>query len=374
MNEPSPEVELSVSQFVALHNQVLEYTMPEVVIVGELSSFRISKNKWVYFDLKDDEATVKFFGTVFQLPGPLEDGMLLRVRGRPRVHPQFGFSVTIENITPAGEGTIKRAADLLQRKLQAEGLFDLARKRPLPYPPTRIGIVASKESAAYADFMKIINVRWSGLDISLINVQVQGEIAPGQIADAVAQFNQLPEPPEVLILTRGGGSAEDLWAFNTELVTRAVAGSRIPTLVAIGHEVDVSLAELAADVRASTPSNAAELLVPDKRAVKQSLTANRQHLQQSLQQVFKHAKTLLEQARRQLHQTLEHSIRRSRASLELKQQVLQLLNPQVILQKGYVMVRDADGRVVRTKKTAQKLSSFQLHFADGILRVKPEGK
>jgi exodeoxyribonuclease VII large subunit len=373
MDESGQDIELSVSQFVALHNQMLEFAMPEVVILGELSSFRVSKNKWVYFDLKDDEATVKFFGTVFQVSAPLEDGMMLRVRGTPRVHPQFGFSITVQNITPAGEGTIKRAADLLQRKLQAEGLFDPARKRPLPYPPQHVGVVASKESAAYADFMKILRVRWSGLDISVINVQVQGEAAPAQITEAINQFNQLPEPPEVLVLTRGGGSAEDLWAFNTELVTRAVAGSRIPTLVAIGHEVDISLSELAADVRASTPSNAAELLVPDKTDVKRGLKTARQTLSQALVQTVKHARLQLTQTASQLGRAAEAATGRAAARLQLKKQVLELLNPQAILAKGFAIVRDNRGNIVRKKLTAEKLDDMTLQFTDGILHVKRGG-
>src|SRR5881227_1133905 len=143
-----PEVELSVGEFVALLNQTLEYAYPSVVIVGELANLRISKNRWVYFDLKDDLASVKFFGTVYQLPGPLEDGMLLRVRGQPRLHQLYGFSVNVLSMQPTGEGTIKRAAQLLQAKLTTEGLFDESRKRPLPYPPAHIGLVTSKQSAA----------------------------------------------------------------------------------------------------------------------------------------------------------------------------------------------------------------------------------
>src|SRR5665213_3602045 len=262
--ESNSEIELGVSDFVALLNQTLEYAYPGVVITGELANFRVSKNKWVYFDLKDELASVKFFGSVYNLPGPLEDGMLLRVRGQPRLHPLYGFSVTVSSIQPAGEGSIKRAAALLQAKLAAEGLFDESRKRPLPYPPSRIGLITSAQSAAYADFIKIINARWQGVEIQLIDVQVQGEVAPDQITAALERFNGEAEPPETIVIIRGGGSAEDLAAFSTEQVTRAVAASRVPTLVAIGHEIDLSLAELAADRRASTPSNAAELLVPDR--------------------------------------------------------------------------------------------------------------
>lgn len=362
--------ELSVSQFVALHNQVLDYTIPEVVIVGELSSFRISKNKWVYFDLKDDDSNVKFFGTIYQLPGPLEDGMLLRVRGMPRLHPKFGFSITIQSITPAGEGTIRRASDLLQRKLQAEGLFDPARKRQLPYPPERIGIITSKESAAFADFTKIINARWAGLEISLINVQVQGEVAPSQIADAITQFNQMANPPDVLVLTRGGGSAEDLWAFNTELVTRAVAACRIPTMVAIGHEIDISLAELAADVRASTPSNAAEIIVPDKAVVRQTLQLQSTNLRQAIGQIVKVHRLSLGQTMTELYRGLEHSLTYSSSALDSRRQMLDILNPKAILKKGYVIVRDSDGRAIRSKQTAILQTGLELEFIDGILSLK----
>src|SRR5665213_1728930 len=187
--EPDQTLELSVGEFVALLNQTLDYAYPNIVLTGELANLRVSKNRWVYFDLKDELATVKFFGTVYQLPGPLEDGMLLKVRGNPRLHPLYGFSVNVQSIQPAGEGTIRRAAELLQAKLAAEGLFDEARKRALPYPPARIGLVASRQSAAYADFVKILQARWQGIAIELIDVQVQGEVAPRQIVGAIEQFN-----------------------------------------------------------------------------------------------------------------------------------------------------------------------------------------
>ena len=366
------DLELTVSEFVALHNHVLEYTMPHVVITGELSSFRISKNRWVYFDLKDESASVKFFGTVYQLTGPLEDGMILKVQGTPRVHPQFGFSITITSIQLAGEGTIRRAFDLLQQKLVAEGLFDPARKRELPYPPQRIGVITSKESAAYADFSKILAARWGSLEITLANVQVQGEVAPAQIADAITQFNQLADPPEVLVITRGGGSMEDLWAFNTELVTRAVAGSRIPTLVAIGHEVDVSLAELAADQRASTPSNAAELLVPDKRAVAVQLSATRKSLGQLLSAAAKHAGVRLGQRSQQLDTLVAHRIEQAKRDVATHRQMLALLSPSGILARGYAIVRDESGEIVRSAAIGAGKTRLEVEFNDGTITVEPK--
>lgn len=333
------DVELSVSEFVATLNQSLEYAFSGVVITGELANLRVSKNRWVYFDLKDETATVKFFGTVYQLPGPLEDGMVLKVRGLPKLHNLYGFSVNVMNIALAGEGTIKRAAELLKKKLLAEGLFDEERKRRLPFPPSRIGLITSKQSAAYADFIKIINARWQGLDIELIDVQVQGEIAPEQITSALEQLNYLAEPPEVIILIRGGGSAEDLAAFSTEQVTRAVAASRVPTLVAIGHEIDLSLAELAADRRASTPSNAAELLVPDRSEVLRTLKLSLNHLEQAGQRQIQAAKASLDSARVEMDQSISARISRVKQTLESHAQLLNALNPESILRRGYAIVR-----------------------------------
>lgn len=349
----------SVSDFVATLNQTLEFAYPSVLIVGELANFRVSKNRWVYFDLKDELASVRFFGTVYNLPGPLEDGMLLRVRGYPRLHPLYNFSVTVQTMQPVGEGSIRRAADLLQAKLATEGLFDPLRKRPLPLPPQTIGLITSSESAAYHDFTKILNERWSGLDIQLFDVQVQGELAPVQIVEAIEYFNQRAQPPEVLVITRGGGSAEDLQAFSTELVTRAVAASRIPTLVAIGHEVDLSLAELAADQRASTPSNAAQLLVPDKRQELGRLTTNRDYLGQLLSGVVGQAQAELRHQSQQLAHAMQNYLQRERQALAGQTALLSALNPKAVLARGYAIVRAA-GKVVRnggkTLKTGQTIT------------------
>src|SRR5579872_1525695 len=147
---------ISVSEFIDLVNQTFEYAYPIVKIVGELTNFRVSKNKWLYFDLKDENSSLKFFGTVYNLKGPLEDGMLLRVTATPKMHNLYGFSMNVMDIEPVGEGSLKRAAELLQVKLAQEGLFDEAKKRPIAYPPQRIGLITSYQSAAYHDFLKIV--------------------------------------------------------------------------------------------------------------------------------------------------------------------------------------------------------------------------
>lgn len=346
MADHAQEIEVTVSEFVALFNQTLEFAYPSITITGELANLRISKNRWVYFDLKDEQCTVKFFGTVYQMPGPLEDGMILKVRGQPRLHNQYGFSITVQQIQPAGEGSIRKAADLLKAKLLKEGLFDESRKRTLPYPPQRVGLITSAQSAAYADFVKILGARWGGLDIELIDTQVQGEVAPQQIVAALAQFNSLSDPPEVIVVIRGGGSAEDLAAFSTEQVTRAVAASRVPTLVAIGHEIDISLAELAADQRASTPSNAAELLTPDRKYAQEELASITQTLGRSAQAQLTLANDELMSYGRELRRSVDDIFKNEQAQLDAVERLLIALSPEAVLRRGYAIVRQ-HGKAVR---------------------------
>lgn len=361
--DQTAELIMSVSDFVALTNQTLEFAFPTVVIEGELANFKVSKNRWVYFDLKDQESSVRFFGTVYNLPGPLEEGMLLKVRGQPRLHPQFGFSVTIQTIQPSGEGSIRKAADLLQQKLTAEGLFDPLRKRYIPYPPEHIVLITSTQSAAYADFTKIIAARWPLLRIEVIDVQVQGERAVSDIVRAFETANN--HNPEAVILIRGGGSADDLAAFSTEQVTRAVAGSRAPTMVAIGHEIDVSLAELAADVRASTPSNAAELLVPDRLHELKQVRATRRELGSALSQSLIVARGQIRQARRTGIERLLQIYGRAEQQLQSKKQLASALSPQTVLARGYAIVRTPAGKVIRTAQQARSAGIVKLTLSDG---------
>lgn len=361
-------IEVTVSQFVELFNQTLQYAFPSIVLVGELANYRVSRNRWVYFDLKDEDASVKFFGTVYQLPGPLEEGMMLRVKGQPRLHPLYGFSVTVQIIQPNGEGSLKRAADLLAEKLNKEGLFALERKRPIPYPPNHIGLITAQKSAAYADFTKILAARWQGIDIEVIDVLVQGENAPAQIQKAIEHFNERATAPDVLVIVRGGGSSEDLAAFNTEQVTRAVAASRVPTLVAIGHEVDVSLAELAADQRASTPSNAAELLVPDKRDVHKQAIRLSQDLYHACLSLIKQAYSGLDEANQNMALGLERRLLLAHRALDQDSRLLAVLSPEAILRRGYAIIR-TESSVVRSANQLSENAIVNIQFHDGLRRA-----
>lgn len=363
-----PELELSVSEFVASLNQTLEFAYSNVSIAGELANFRVSKGQWVYFDIKDEQASLKCFGTVFQLPGPLEGGILVKVRGLPKMHPQYGFSFNIQSIQPIGEGALKKIADLLALKLDKEGLFDESRKRPLPFPPSRIGLITSSESAAYADFVKIINERWSGVNIDLIDVVVQGELAPSSITTAISQFNELSDPPDVLVIIRGGGSAEDLWAFNTEQVTRAVAASRIPTLVAIGHEIDISLAELAADQRASTPSNAAQLIVPDRRQAMVALNNDSQKLHRAIEKFIDQTKQLLANKQDLLTDQVDQILSRAKEQLNTQIQLLAVLSPRAALDRGYAIVRQST-KLVRSGRNIIPGAILDISLIDADIKT-----
>lgn len=254
---------MTPTEFIGVVNQTLEYAYAPVMITGEVASFKVNQNKWVFFDLKDEESSVSCFMTLWSLRVPLEDGMKVMVRAVPKLTKWGKFSLTVDAIQPVGEGSLKKAYEMLKKKLTAEGLFDESKKRELPADLTRLGVISSTQAAGYADFVKILNARWGGIKIEVAHTQVQGLDAPDQIIRALNYFNERGEV-QVIAMLRGGGSADDLSCFNDEALVRAIAASRIPVITGIGHEVDESLCDLAADVRASTPSNAAEMLTRDR--------------------------------------------------------------------------------------------------------------
>lgn len=367
----SSELILAPSDFVALLNQTLEVAYPSVIIEGELTNFRLSKNKWLYFDLQDELASVKFFGAIYNLPGPLEDGLKVRVIGSPRLHPRFGFSINIQNIALAGEGSIKKAAQLLRAKLDAEGLFAPERKRPLPALPKKIGLITAGNSAAYGDFIKILDERWGGITVNLADIYVQGAKAPAQIIWAIEYFNELPDLPEVLVITRGGGSAEDLAAFSDERVVRAVAASRIPTVVAVGHEIDISLAELAADLRASTPSNAAQLLVPERSQAMSALASLSSSLQNSVADALNSHGEQLANNSALLKDQMSSLLKDTETNLSASQKLVKLFDPYAALRRGYAVIKKGS-RYVTSIKQLKPSDLLAIQLADGTIGAKVE--
>jgi exodeoxyribonuclease VII large subunit len=335
-----------VTGALAALNQTLEYAYPTITIIGELSEFRVSKGKWVYFDIKDESSKLKCFGTIYTLKMPLEDGMKIKLVGQPRIHNLYGFSLTILAVHPVGEGSIKKAKDALEAKLEKEGLFSEERKRLLPYPPESIALITSAQSAAYADFMKITNERWPLLDINLFDVSVQGAQAEDEIIAAIERASASEVLPDVLVLIRGGGSADDLSVFSMERLTRAVAMSRIPTLVAIGHEVDESLAELVSDARASTPSNAAELLVPDYKIVLSQLKDTQKFIRHIVENTLASEKDSLSNMATIISASCEQHIERQRAYIAHAQLRIESYHPRQVMRRGYALVRQS-GHLIR---------------------------
>jgi len=340
-------VPLSVTDAIALVNQTLEYAYPTVVVEGEVSSFKVNQGKFVFFDIKDSESSLGCFMMIFNLRVPLEDGMKIRVIARPTLTKWGKFSLTVRDIVPVGEGSIKRAFQLLKEKLDKEGLFAAERKRSLPYMPSRIGVISSTQAAGYGDFIKILSDRWGGMDIVVVHTQVQGADASRQIVSALKKLNELSEPVELIAVIRGGGSIDDLAVFNDGLLIRAVAASRAPVISGVGHEQDETLIDFVADERGSTPSNVAERIVPDKRAVTDQLSGNIELLiakmKHRVQVVHSHIELSLELAARSTVQSYERSFSRYAEMRRL----LSELDPRRALMRGYSLMRtEKNGPVV----------------------------
>lgn len=337
-NLPGTPPEFTVSQAVAVLNQVLATALPYIDIVGEVANYKVNQGKWVFFDLKDKDCILNCFMSIYNLRVALEDGMKVKVRARPSLTKWGRFSMTVQLIKPVGEGSIKKSFELLKKKLTAEGLFDQRRKRLLPKLPQHIGVISSVQAAGYADFIKILGARMSGLTIDVISVQVQGDVAADQIISAIHQMNELPNPPEVLAILRGGGSRDDLAVFDDEKLVRAIAASRIPTITGIGHEIDTTLADLASDLRASTPSNAAELLVLDRRELLAATTDKLYGMVQTLELQTKNQRNEMMRTLDRISQLTDRCLRDSKAHFAATAGALNAYNPRAALKRGYTLV------------------------------------
>ena len=329
----------SVSDFIAVLNQTLEFAYPTVEIEGEVSSYKVNQNKYVFFDIKDETGSLNCFMTVWQVRTPIEDGMKVVVSAVPKLT-QFGkFSLTVKSIRPSGEGALKKSFEILKKKLEDEGLFSDDRKRLLPRIPNNIALISSTQAAGYADFIKIINDRWGGLNIEVAHVQVQGKDSPDQIINALKYFNQRETLADVVVIIRGGGSAEDLAGFNDELLVREIAASRIPVLVGVGHEVDETLSDLVADYSAATPSNAAQILVPDRNEVIRSVKFLVQSIIPRLENNITKKIIEVQSQRMSIIDKIEGAINQDLTDLENVKKILIQLNPNIILKRGYAILR-----------------------------------
>ena len=379
---------LTVSEFNDYVNQTLEYAYPEVIIEGEISSFKVNQNKWVFFDLKDDSSTISCFMSIYQLKLPIQDGMLVKVHARPKLTQWGKFSITIMSIELSGEGSVKKAYEILKAKLDKEGIFSPDRKRLLPQFPKNIALITSRQAAAFNDFTTVLSDRWSGLNISHYQVQVQGEAAIDQIVAAVEYFNKQPDDYDALVIIRGGGSLEDLQVFQAEPIVRSIFASTIPTMVAIGHEDDVSLAELAADIRAATPTDAARRLVPDKKEFLDDITSSTLMQTELLRKTIVKSRIVLDSFNHSiliLFKSLQSTIANYQvgmtaamdrliaahwSSLDAVNAKLVSLNPEAVLQRGYAVVRGDGDSVVRNYQDISIGEQLNIKLSKGQLDVK----
>ena len=327
----------SVSDFQAVCNQIMETAFSGVVIEGEVASFKINQGKFVFFDLKDEQSSVGCFMMKFALRFPLEDGMKVRVCAVPKLTNWGKFSLTVQAIMPVGEGSLKKSFELLKKKLTSEGLFAPERKRPLPIPLTKIGVISSTQAAGYADFCKILNERWGGLEVQVAHTQVQGMVAADQIIRALKYFNERSEV-EVIAVIRGGGSADDLAVFNDEALVRAIAASKIPVITGIGHDVDESLCDLAADVVASTPSNAAQMLTRDRKEVIANCQADVKRINNLLNTKIDELVAQNRGEIERIEQQIVVKITSMEQEVQAQIKILAQLNPENVLARGYALV------------------------------------
>jgi len=408
-----PGAALSVTELNRRIKAMLDAGFGSLWVEGEISNYRPAASGHIYFTLKDagSQINVVFFkGSQRGLKTALKDGLKVRVFGEVTMYIERGqHQLVARMVEPASKGNLQEAFEALKARLSAEGLFDSSRKRPIPFLPRHIGIVTSPTGAALQDMLTVFNRRYPNLHILLAPVKVQGEGAAAEIARAIDLLNNRNDL-EVLIVGRGGGSIEDLWSFNEEVVARAIARSRIPVISAVGHEIDFTISDFVADLRAPTPSAAAELAVRPRSDLEDMINDQRRRLARSLENrllqfrnrltraahsyVFHEPRHLLHQRRQDLNQIRlrltsalqdvyrekqqrldsAHENITSRARIHVKEQRLVLsrlesqlraLGPLAVLERGYSITRGADGRALSSVKGLKEGAPLVTILADG---------
>ena len=394
-DDPRSERPLSVSELTAQIKETLEDSFPAVAVTGEISDLARPRSGHVYLTLKDESAQIRaviWRTTAARVAFDLQDGLEVVCRGQIDVYaPRGSYQLMIRSIDPLGIGALQLAFRQLQARLSAEGLFDAEHKQSLPVFPRRIAFVTSPTGAAIRDFLEVLRRRWPGADVMVIPTPVQGEGAAVKIARGIEVANQLVPRPDVLVVGRGGGSVEDLWCFNEEPVVRAIFASQIPVVSAVGHEIDVTLADLVADVRALTPSEAAERVVPSEDEMRVRLRGYQELLMRSLHRRATDARTRLnalaerralshpfdrvrELARRvdELELRCHRAVRQRWVREQEKSQALagqlETLSPIGVLARGYSLTTlEGNGALVIDADTVQPGELIRTRLARGQL-------
>ena len=370
-----------------------------LLVRGEVSNYKCYPSGHHYFSLKDEQGSIRcvmFRGDAARLRFKPVNGLSVIAYGRVSVYPRDGqYQLYCTQLMEDGRGALDRAFEELKRKLEAQGLFDPDKKQPLPAYPGRIALVTSPAGAAVRDMIRILRQRWRLTEVLVVPVRVQGEGAAEEIAAAIHQVNNRDDI-DLIITGRGGGSREDLWAFNEEPVAWAIALSNIPVISAVGHEPDVTISDYVADLRASTPSNAAELAVPDQQQERQRLEGLTLRLRQAMEvQLDRDRKELrrleqsrvlrnpvavvddqrmrLDSAQRRLAMALERTLRRGRVELAGLAGRVDAMSPLKVLSRGYAIAK-AEGRAVTTVEQVQPGQAMDVLVADGVYHCRVEEK
>ena len=377
-----------------------DLSLRNVWLRGEISNLSRPASGHLYFSLKDAGASLKcvmWRSSVEFLGWQPEHGAQVLARGRISVYPQGGvYQLYVDELHPAGVGDLHARFEELREHLRAEGLFELERKRPLPAFPRLLGVVTSPQAAALRDVLQVLRRRWPLVKVLLAPTLVQGDMAPPQIVAALRALDARDDV-DLILLVRGGGSLEELWAFNDEGVARAIAACRHPVVCGVGHETDFTIADFAADVRASTPTAAAELAVPDQADLRRRVRAHAVQVEEQVLRRLAEARQSLEREGRSLarlsprgrieaerqrldelsrraSQALLHSLALRRAALGRARAQMLALSPQATLERGYAIVRREDtGVVVRSVQQAQAGDDLRIQVQDGELTAVTKG-
>ena len=388
---PTPERIWSVSEVNGAIRKLIEGSVDTLWVQGEVGNWKRYPSGHCYFSVKDDRSELRcvmFARNASTLPTDPDDGMEVRVLGNLTLYEKKGaYQMSVRRLESEGaEGLWRIAFEKLRSQLEAEGLLDPARKQPLPKHPTVVGIVTSTTGAALRDIISVLSRRAPWVRVLVRGTRVQGEGAASEISEAIKDLVATGEP-EVIIVGRGGGSIEDLWAFNEEPVARAISRSTVPIVSAVGHEIDVTISDLVADLRAPTPSAAAEEVVPDGMGIRENLSAVPEELAKGLQGMFQRRRLTIEHALSRLglgidrriqpiQQMLDHDFGRLQAEirgvLDLRRQhlvgvegKLDALSPLATLRRGYSVARTEDGQILRSVRDFVTGESFMLRVSDG---------
>lgn len=340
-----------------------------VVVKGEISNLKYHSTGHVYFSVIDAASKLNCFlhrEYAMKLPWMLEDGMEVILTGGVSVFKKNGtYSLYVRNIELSGAGSLAVAFEQMKAKLSREGLFDPSHKKPIPPYPDKIGVITSRTGAAVRDILKIIQSRNDTVDVILFPVAVQGDGAGAEIAAMIDYVNGHYDDIDTLIVGRGGGSADDLWAFNEEAVARSIYRSRIPVISAVGHEIDFTISDLVADIRAETPTAAAQMAVPDSRELSRQLSDMAGQLRLQLSNKLMYYQLVAEREAESMKRQLSARIDQFASVIERHRLILEENNPSKVLESGYAVLSGADGRVITEASALTVGESYDLTLRDG---------